>query len=446
MMIRISRIPIVLLALLGTPLTAAQGAIANPITFEAALGLATNAPDVVAAKAQLETALLSLEVVRSPIDANLGVSADQTWDLSGDSGGFSATASASATLNVLPYGPSADAATRAENAVTRARLALDATRADVVTTVAAQHATALRAAQNAEVLQAAFALAEARLEAVQAQREAGAANDAQVLQAQIGVTSAGNDLAEAERDTLAALTNLSQTLGFAIEAVEGALPAASPIEAFDTSDRVLDRRDVIAAQLAITEAELALAAARRDASPSADLDLSYGATSGGASLQLAAGFDTRSYQPTLATSIGLSGGANDASSSRLGVSVGLNIPFDAARGANLATYELALEEAEANLDRTVATATAEIENLQRAVESAEAQVVLTGRLVEQTETSVEAARTQLELGLVSTLDVQEAEISLLEARLQRDRAQDAYLETAMTLATAVALDPLAVLP
>lgn len=448
---------LLLLALLalGEQPALAQGAHAEPLTFSAALALAEQAPEIEAAAAELHRARLELEIARGPVSASVDLSADRTWNLAGGSSSASQAAtntfnaSASASFNVVPYGSAADSITRAENAVTRAELSLQATRASVVTTTITQFTTAVRAAQQVAIAELNADLEQQRLAAVQVQRGAGGANDSQVLQAQIDVTTAGNDLADANRAAAAALSDLSSTLGVVVAAVGDSLPATMSV-ALPESDSTAQRQDVITGELAVAEATMALSSARRDALPTASLDATYNTAADGASFRLGAGFDTRSFQPSLSTSFGLtspaSSGAGGASSSRFGIAVGVSIPLDPTTGKSLEVEELALERAQVNLEQTRTAADAEITGLRRALKAAEEQLQLTQRLVEQTATALATATAQYELGLLSELELRSAEVSLLQAQLRSGQAQDSYLLSAVRLATALALDPLEVLP
>jgi outer membrane protein TolC len=295
------------------------------------------------------------------------------------------------------------------------------------------------------VLQESLEIAQLRLQATLTRQAAGAANQSQVLQARINVTSAANDLSRGERDALTALTALSRTLGVAVTAVIGPAPSVTLPDGLDVTASIGGRTDVIAAGLDVHEAEIALAAARRNAGPTADARMSYSASFEEASAQLSATFDTRSFQPALAASISTSSRAGSGTSQTIRASLGVSIPIDPAGSTAVQAAEISLTQATSNLTRTIATAQIEVQNLQRSLASAQAQLELTQLLVTQSTTALKQARTRLDLGSISILELKESEIALLQAQLQLMRSADAHNSALLALAAALGLDLLELL-
>jgi outer membrane protein len=420
------------------------------ITFDEALALAAVGPSSQVAAAQLEIARQDLMVALSPVRASVGAAADGELDLSGDGGNLSARLSANAVFNVVPYGPSADAIVRARNRVERAQAELRTARDEAALQAAELFAAALRARQEVEVLASAVELADMEVGAAEARRQAGAASDAAVLRAQIELTAAGNDLAAAHRNATDKLADLSTSLGVWVTGVADEIPVASAEQALqlleiDPATAVSRRNDLRAAEFDVAEAQLELAAAHRGAGPALDFGLSYSGSSGETSVQLGAGFDTGNFQPSLSTTVSLGPGSPSTSSGRLAVGVALSIPLDRGSEANVVTSEIGLEQAQTRLEQSSRAALIEIDGLRGGTGAAAAQAELADSLELQASSALEQARAQYDSGLISIIDLRQAELSLLQARIQAARARDSYLFATMHLALALALDPLEVL-
>lgn len=439
------------LTLLLFACSSAQTAVAptqgTSLSFQEALALAGEASTVISARSQLEIARLDLVSAQSVFQGSVNAGLDSTF---GQSTSISGSVSANANLNVVPFGPRADAAERAANAVTRAENDLMTATWDSTLLVVRQYAAAVAAARGTSSAEANLALAEARLRATRQRLKAGAANDAEVLQAEIAVAQASNARATAQAEERAALTDLSITLGRTVEAVVDDLPRTASLDALPQEElrgeRIAHRADVITAVLAVAEAESSLASAQREALPTASLDLSLRTSNGGTSLQLGAGFDTNSFQPSASASVNTGGSAGTGSSSTaFSVGLGVSMPLGGSSTNNIVAAEIRLNTARAQLERTLLSAQADIEARVRNLASANAQLELADRLAEQAQDSLAAARTRYDLGLISVLTLEENELALLDARDAARNARDNRLLAAMNLAVALSTDPLEVL-
>jgi HAE1 family hydrophobic/amphiphilic exporter-1 len=430
-----------------TPTTAPTGEARTTsgasLTFEQALRSAMRAPDVQSAEAGLTIARSRLTARTATVQGNVSVDAGSSWDLANGGNTLSASVGANATFNVLPYGPSQDALERAQASVTRAEAALRSTTGATVVAVAGEYLTALRADQQVAVQQEALALAQAKLQAEQARNQAGAASDADVLAAQLDVAGAADDLASAQRSARRALSALSQTLGMQVGAADGGTGAAIDAAALAADADLSKRADVIGASLDVASARLDLQGARRDTGISVDTALSFSGSTDTTGVKLSAGFDTASFQPTVGATVSVTTGG--ATSSSLSAGVGLTIPIDGGSGATVAAYQTALELANAQLARTRDAASVDVADARRNLEGETQQLSLQEQLAAQAGTILEQTRQRFELGLVSVLDVQTANLSLHQAQLARDRSGDAVLIAGVQLAQAMALDPMEVL-
>ncbi len=430
-------------ALLGTAL--AQSAPA-PLSFAQAVTLAAEGPAVRLAAGQLELARGAFGAASAFVSGELsaGYTRDLTPDADGDPGtGDFDPVTASATLNVLPFGDAADAAGEAERAVQEAAAALEAARAAAVVDAATAYLGALRLGQEEDALKAAVGVAETALEATRTRLDVGAASDADRLDAQIVLSGAQNDLAEVVLEEAQALAALAQTLGVGVAAV-GGRPADTVLpDLGDVTARLENRADVVSARLAVEDAALTRAAALRGALPSGSVGLEYGISD----VQVGAGFSTASLQPSLEFSYdpdGLPGEPDTPLEPGLSARVGVSIPLDSGVGANLAVAETALSNAELLLAQTRAQAALELQAAQNQLETTENSLAAGRALVTQRELSLETTRTRLGLGLVPALEVERAEAELLAARVERGRLEDNALLARLVLLQTLAIDPLEV--
>lgn len=449
-------------ALFGVTSVIAQDA--APLRYEAALQGALAGPRVTLAENKLELAQKQLEVASSFVSADLSAGYSVTRGAlnapeldeprSLDSSGFDPI-TLNASFNVFSLGPQADQISRARLEVARARNNLRDERAAVLIETTERYLNALRASGEEALAQLKVAYATQVLEATRSRLAVGAANEADVLQADIALSRAENERAEATRETLQQLAALSLLIGEDVVAVADAPPSGSlgelELDAATLATLLAQRSDVQAARLAVQEAEISYHATLRENLPSGSLQMNYAHTTTNSTFGLGAGFDTRSFQPSLSASLdpdsgNLPGSAplEGASSSSFTVSVGLTVPLDTALPAALAAGQLALEQSRVNATQTLELAKLELANTRRALDAAKAALLLAEQLMEQSEQAAEAARERLALGLVSVLAVQGAENDAAEAALNFSRTQDAVLLAQMRLAAALALDPLEV--
>lgn len=412
------------------------------LSFAQALKAVLQAPAVATASADLAIANSRLAARQAAVHASVSVGSSANLALAGDTT-ISASVSGSATFDVLPYGPSQDALERAQASVARASATLADTTRSTRVSVATEYLTALRASQEVALQQEALTLADANLQAAQARNQAGAASDADVLSAQIDVASATDDLATAKRDARKALAALSQTLGIQVTAVAG-----DPAVSLDTSRLAAnatldDRSDVVGATLDVASAELDLQAARRDAGISASATLSFATSTNDAGITLSTSFDTSTLQPSAGATLTV--GANGSASTSLGASVGVTIPLDSSSGATLRAYQQAVTVAEQQLTSTRNAAAVEIADARRNLQGEQAQLELQTQLVAQADATLTRTKVRYDLGLVSVLDVQNASLTLHQAQLARDRADDATLVAGLQLAQSMAIDPMELL-
>lgn len=433
----------------------ASPAWSQTIGFFEALELSLQSPTVILAQAQLDLAQKQLEISRGVLSGQLSASYTQTWGestvtvggtsttVSLDEGGFDAV-TLSASLNVVPLGPNADTIQKAIWAVEEAQRNLADARADARVTAVQAYLNVLRAQESLELQSFALDLAQKQLEAARVRQLAGSVSEQQVLQADIALLQAQNNLAEAQRSlaqTLAVLSNhLAQNItGVLDQHPEGVWPTV------DIEWALRHRSDVLKASVTILEAERNAASTRRQYLPSGSLNMSYAVNDESQRFSISAGYDTQSFQPNVALSYDPSFSQGSSSSaSSFSVTLGAKIPLETAIFPALEAARLSIEQSQLQASRIEALARLDIANAQRQLEALSATLALSQKILEQSFQSYTTAQARLELGVVTELDVLEAEKGLREAQLNWHKAQDAYLLGLLQYAQSLAVDPMEV--
>ena len=422
------------------------------LNFQEAMNLALQNPTVTLAKSQLELAEKQLAVASGVISAELSADYSSTWgdstnEITGDVTSLDNRGiddiTLQATFNVVPYGPTADTITKARWSVQRAQYELYDTQLEQLVNVASLYLTALRDTQEAQVLQNDVRVAEAKLEAVRAQEDVGAANDAQLLSAEIVLSQAQSDYGIAEQERVQSLAQLSQALGVNVTQVEGEPGEVNMPEITDYEQLLLNRSDVINAQLAVEEAKLNRDSTLRDYLPSGSVALSLNSTSTDQSFSLSTGFNTNTYQPSVSASFN-PGYESNSSSKSVSVSLGVSIPLETATPAAIRAARVTIEQSELQAEQTLELARLELAGRLNDVQAAQATVALSEKLVEQSKQQFDIAKERFELGVISVLDVNQAEQDYLEAQLQHAQATDSYVLALMQLNATLAMNPMEV--
>jgi outer membrane protein len=436
-------------------LTLAQGV--QPLSFSQALELSQESPSVVIAQGQRDLAQKQLEVARGVFSGEFTTGYTQTWGeatstlptgeeetTSLDDGGFDAF-SLSATLNVVPLGPSADNIQKALWSLEQAELNLRDAGATALISTAESYLTALRAAQEVELKTFSVEVATQDLEANRVRRESGGATDQQVLQAEIALSQAQNELATAQRSNVQALAALSNQLGVEVSSVSGEAPSVTLPEGLDIEGQILERTDVRQALIAVQEAELNAASTTREYLPSGSLTMSLSATDDDGRLSASAGYDTRSFQPNASLSYDPSfEGSEGLSSNSFSINLGATVPLESSLAPALEAARLSIEQSQQQAEQTQELARLEITNAQRQLDAAQAGLELSQQLVEQSQETYDTTKERFDLGLIIELDVITAEEALREAQLNFARAQDSYLLALLQYLNSLAVNPMEV--
>jgi outer membrane protein len=457
-----SQASILLIASLLALTLSAAWAQGSPLTFQATLQRALSSPSVSIAQSQLDLAQEQLQVASSPLSAQFSTGYTKTWrSLTADNlpqprslnSSDVAPLKLSASLNVIPYGPSHDQLVQAQWGVVKARAALRDAKATALLAVAQQYLSALRAAQTVTIKQQALSYAHAALTAVKLQVQLGGASDAQLLAAQLAVTQAENDLAAAKRAQAAALASLSLTLGVSVSAVAGEPPEShDPAIPADLTSVLAERSDVLGAELAVLNARQNADSVLFKNLTSGSLSVSYKTGDRQHSFGLGASFDTRSFEPGVSLSYDPDSGVfsnldtslQHPSGQSFSVSLGLKIPLNTALPAALEAARLSVKAAQQQLAQARASAKLSLESAQQQLAAAREALTLSRQILKQSQQALATARKRLKLGLISKLEVNGAQQDAAQARLSYAQAKDKLLLARMQLAQALAHSPLEV--
>jgi outer membrane protein TolC len=484
-------------SLAGVALATFLGAVAfaEPLSFTEAIARVDQAPTVVIAERAVALARRQLELVGSPLRAELGGGYARTWgervaaegappvDLA--DGNFDPVRLV-LTLPHLGVGPSADAEARARADLARAEADLAAVRRGQRIELTAAYAGALRATRSADLARAEAALATLELEAAQARFEAGAVTATDVARVEAAVSRAESAVHAADREAALALARLELALGTpgvtpteapptpevsgmptssASTATAGAAaqPAATlavaDLTALDLTmlravadgvatpgvDAMSARPDVMAAALAVAESERSAAATLRDNLPSGSLNASFAHGNDRNALTLGAALDSRSLTPSVSASYdpddGLPGLMEGGSNTAFSLGVSVRIPLDVSVGSAIDGARLARERAAAQLELAIARAELDLRRLAHDVVTAWESVEAAERAANLAADDAEMAQRRFAAGTLSELAARRSGLEAERARLDAERAGDA-----MHLAWLRYLDGLAAVP
>lgn len=421
------------------------------LSFARAVELAGGSSAVGAAETQLELARLTLEAALYPVSASASGGLSSSSDFTGEGTSVSLELSLSASLRV-GWGATGEAVAAAQRAFEAAQVAVEAARTDAVQQVVRLYGEALATAatRDAAVLQ--LEVARLQLEAARDRVRAGAALPSDVTQAELTEKSAELDLGVAETALASAHRSLSSVLGVNVSGVElelsaGSVPsgldAAAEGSGWELAEGWLARRaDVRAAERELAAAEDSLAQARRASGVSFSTNASLSASAGSTSFSLGGSIDTRDQTPSLTSRLstsmnsgGASGGGGDVAW-RAGLSVSASVPLGPP-DTRVASAEATLAQAQARLEQVISAAQVEVAAFGAVLHADAVRWEIAYSRAALTRQAAEDARTRLGLGLVSSVDVLQADVTALQAEAQVRAARINYLQDLLALASAV---------
>lgn len=407
------------------------------VTFERIVELALASNSVRAAEAQLEVASAALEAALAPLSATASVEARTTSDFSGPGTSVDLELGVNAALRT-GWGASGEAAAGARRAEEAAEAAVEAARADAVQRSLRLYSEVLNAEAEREIAQVRLEIARLQAEAARERNAAGAALAAEVARAELDEASAELELRIAEGDVAAAHASLSLELGVQVTEVRAGLPLGAAPGAELTDQALAARADVSAARRELEAAADALAQALRASGINLAGNVSVAGSSGGTSLSLAGGMDSRDRTPTLSGRVSTSTGPASAGTPAVRASVGVSVtvPLSPPDG-RVAAAEAAYAQAEARLKDVVARAHLEVTALAAQAEANAERLRVAQARAALAQAASEAASARFELGVVNRVEVLQSQVAALQADSAVTAAESAYLQGLMALARAL---------
>jgi len=301
-------------------------------------------------------------------------------------------------------------------------------------TALSQYLDAYLAALDQALAQKRLAWREAQLRAVRDQREKGQATFQDLLEAEGNLAEAQAEALRAELALGLAQARLKATLGR--EVVAGALPLFP--QGIPSLEEVLARRDkrpdVRKAQLAVEEAEVALAQAQWERFfPEVSLGLT--AQEGNAALSL--GLNLKAGTLTYGGQYAFQGQGTGGVSFQVQASFPLLNP---GQDAQLSLREKTLTQARLTLESAKRAAELDLRSKHQALLQAQAQVDVATKALSAAENSWEVAKGRLQAGTGTALEVMQAEVGLLQARRTLEGAKAAFLQAYYALLDAMGED------
>ena len=467
------------LALLVAPVALAQTAPASPAPVTPAPVTQTSVPAVPAAVARLtlaqalaglqqapgwRSAALQYRSVSQSLDAararaGLSLSAGASVNASkapidGD-WSSSTTLNVQAGINVLPWSSAQASVTQAEHALYRAGLDQRDSQNSLTLTVVQGYLTARQAAVAQTAAAAQLDLAARQLDVARAQQASGVLTQENLFSAQASQEQASAALAAASSDLDSALRQLYNTLGVPVPA---GLPELSSRPAVPAAPAPLDtllaraatgRSEVLKALSNSQDAGLALSAARLDRTlPDLSLSVQYGELGSGtgsagssvnSSLNLKTGQLTAGASVPLKQSSAASGGQSGTSTTSLALGLSgsytiLNPSADVAvqsAQTSLASAQLALASARESVDLDVRQKYAAFQNALLGLNSPRTSLA-------RAQTALTSAQSRQQAGLATAIDVQQAQLALVQAQNALDAAVNSAYLASLTLSVASA--------
>jgi outer membrane protein TolC len=430
--------------------------------------VASGSGGVTLAALQAERARLAAEGAGAIVSGSLRTGAEASWraEDAGPAGpaGWDTSLGAislSTSWTIVPAGPAYDAAQRALRGLEVALDALADAYRDAVVDVLDRVVTLERLAAQLDLAEGRLDLALRSRDAVADQLAAGTVGPATLADADLGVLQAEGDAAAARADVAAARLAFERGYGVPIDALWapapdplGALGAAAAAVAspppltlgpdeFDAAVTASDR--VNEALRALDDATTALERARREAGVTISLDARVVNTSDAGRVSVGAGWDTRSLQPTAEFSYDPWNPASAQTTATLAAN--LSWAFGGNDATAVAQAEVDQALALERLQQARSTAALELENLLRAVDEARRAATIAAERYAQRLDQLASVRVRADLGQVSPLDLQRAELDALDATLSLLRADDqarrALLRLEAALGRAPSFDPIA---
>ena len=382
----------------------------------------------------------SVNAVKAPIDGD--------WS-------SSTTLNVQAGINVLPWSSAQAGVVQAEHVLYRAGLDQKDSQNSLTLTVVQGYLAARQAAAAQTAAAAQLDLAARQLEVARAQQANGVLTQENLFSAQASQEQAGAALAAASSDLDSALRQLYNTLGVPLpvglpelSSRPGVSAAPAPLDTL-LARAATGRSEVLKAVSSSQDAQLSLSAARLDRTlPDLSLSVQYGelgSGTGSAGSSVNGGLNLKTGQLTAGASVPLkqsstaSGGQSGTSTTSLSLGLSgsyaiLNPSADVAvqsAQTSLASAQLALESARESVDLDVRQKYAAFQNALLGLNSPRTSLA-------RAQTALVSAQSRQQAGLATALDVQQAQVSAVQAQNALDTAVNSAYLASLNLSVASA--------
>ncbi|WP_233498301.1 TolC family protein [Meiothermus sp. QL-1] len=417
------------------PPALAQGS----LELSRALQALPNTLDWKSADLSYESALRQLEAARAALGLRVSGGADYALR---ESTGGSLSLAGTASLGILPWSSAADAVRSAERALARAALTRRDARNTLYLNLHTQYFNLRQARADLAIAQATLALRERQLQIVTAQNQAGAATLSDLLAAQQNLDTARSSLVSAQGAFELARLTLAASLG--LDPAQLGEPVTPPEEPSLPEEHLggllqkalVSRSDVLRAQLQLQDAEDNLASATRDRwLPSATLSAAYSSSSA----SLSAGLNLKSGVASLSGAVPLVQGGSGQQGWSLGFSLSLPI-LDPVSESQVATAQTALQTAQRALEAARKAAELDVRQKYQNLQTARAAIAAARAGLNAANQNLRAAQARLQAGTGTSLDVQAAQLAVLQAQRNLEGAVTQAHLAALALQNALGLD------
>ena len=426
---------------LATLLALAPPALAQGLELPQALQTLPRTLDWKSADLNYESAVRQLEATQAALGFKLSGGADYSLR---ESSGSNLILSSTASIGLLPWSSSADAVRSAERALEQAALTRRDARNNLWITLHTQYFNLRQAQADLAVAQATLALRERQLQIVSAQNQAGAATLSELLAAQQNLDTARSGLVSAQGALELARLSLSNTLGQNPQQLgspstppeEPSLPAES-LEAL--LQRALESRsDVLRALLQLREAEENLASAERDRwIPNASVSAGYSSSGN----SLSAGLNFKSGVASVSAAVPLVQGTGGSPAQGYNLGLSLSVPlFDPVSDSRIHTAHTALQAARQALETARKAAELDVRQKYQGLQTAKAAIAAARAGLNAANQNLRTAQARLQAGTGTALDVQSAQLGLLQAQRNLEAALIQAQLAALALQNALGTD------
>lgn len=441
----------------AAPSAAPTAAPAATLTLAQTLTLVRASPGWRSADLQYRSAQLALDSARARAGLNLTVGTDASLvkvPLSSGDWLGNATLTAQVSASVLPWSATFEGVRIAERALNRAGADLRDARVSLLVGAVRAYGAAREATAGAALAEAQAILAARQLEVARAQRTANLIPELALQEREAGLQSAQNAAAQARTAVNLAARGLANLLGQSITLPATAaafdsvppLPAAPADVDASVARALLARPEVIRAAAQLADAGAQQRAAQLDLSiPDISAGVQFGqlgSGQGGSGRTVGGSLNVKSGVAAAQVSFPLREPAT-ALPTGLALSLNASVPvFGSGKGTALASATvgqqaaaLALDSARQSVDLDVRQKAADLLTaLDRAEEAASA--------LARAQASLASTRARLDAGLVTPLDVAQAELGVAQAQNALNAATaNAYVSSLLLAQASAELDP-----